>query len=304
MKNFTNTICAFLFVAIPSSGFSQLQQVKPAQKERPIQKEFKKARKIVTVKPSGAIDRENLHMATTISSIPSQIDYNRNRGGFAVEGVAGASKEVKIYNKVKWQQKGYNYVRTKEYDPITVTSESDGTWKAKIELPYRSVPIDAYDIRFLISAQEFPHSTLAPDPVVHVVRATMAPPTIQTITENSIHFQSDPGPGGMYPKTYTTISGTGIPNMNLRVNVGTEYQYHPKQYNRSDEPLTTDVMPGESKTVKIASNGSWSVKVEVPNPYTLFIQRPTYRYKLQIKVTQQSSAEDVSGEAVKKFPLQ
>ncbi|MCM4166093.1 hypothetical protein KCTC52924_03008 [Arenibacter antarcticus] len=239
----------------------------------------------------------------SISIITTTPDRVNHKNGFLVQGTSGPNKKVEVYNKARWKQKGYSYERAKEYDPIMVTADNNGKWKAKMEQPYLSVPSTAYDIKFEISSKQFPYDRLATLPSPSIVYGTMAPPKIEQ-TDGSIHLSSNKGPGGQYPTTYTTISGKGIPNMDIKISVATEYQSPIKRYSSGDEDnLGTYLRNGETKTTKITANGTWSVKVKVPNPHSLNRSFGVRNFKLVIKATQSASSSDVSEEAEKKFSI-
>lgn len=234
---------------------------------------------------------------STITGVPERVKYKR---GFLVTGVAGPENRVEMTNKVRWKQKGYNYERVKEYEVIKVTSESDGRWDAKMENPYRGVPEEAYNIKFEISSHQFPQDIRATIPEPTIVYGTMAPPEIGT-TDGDVYFASNKAPGGMYPVSYTTISGRGIPNMDIKLVMAAEYKSHTQRYNTGDTEMTTFQMDGETETSKISSNGTWSVKVKIPNPYSLNRPYGVYAPKLLVTATQSASASDVSAEAKKRF---
>lgn len=234
-----------------------------------------------------------------ITDVPQRV---KHLFGFLVVGTAGSNKEIEVVNKVHWRQKGYNYVRTKEYELIKVTSENDGTWKAKMERPYRSVPASAYDIKFEISSKQYPYPLHATLPEPSIVYGTMAPPAVERIDGN-ISLPSSAGPGGMYSEAYTTISGNGIPGMDIEINVGTEYQSPKNRYNSGDPEMNTYVMEGETKTTKISSDGTWTIKVKVPNPNSRNHSYGVYYFKLAVEATQSASSSDVSAIGKKKFDI-
>lgn len=285
---------------------SQKEKILRTQKKTPthVKRTSQKEMKGTSSKVIGpAADHININQlmssVSSITNIPERVKY---KFGFLVEGVAGPNNRIEITNKVRWKQKGYNYERVKEYDVIKVTSESDGTWDAKMENPYRGVPEGAYNIKFEISSHQYPQDITATLPPPSIVYGTMAPPEIIK-TDREIKVASNPGPGGMYQETFTTVSGKGIPNMNIEVSVLAEYQTPAQRYNSGTPNMVIRFREGETKSVKISSNGTWSVKLKVPNPYS---QKPSfglYYPKLVVKATQSSSPSDVSSEGEKKFDI-
>lgn len=250
--------------------------------------------KAVKVQQSSNILSPSISIITTV---PERVPY---KSGFLVEGTASPNTKVEVYNKARWEQNGYNTRRTKEYEVIKITSDENGKWKAKVVQPYSSIPATAYDLKFEISSKQFPYDRLATLPSPSIVYGTMAPPEIEE-TDGEVNLPSSKDFGGSYGSRYSTISGTGIPNMDININVATEYQSPRKRYNSGDAEMNTYLMEGETKTAKISSNGTWSIEVEVPNPHRLNRSFGVYNFKLVVKATQSASSSDVSEEAEKKF---
>lgn len=234
-----------------------------------------------------------------IVNLQDRVDYPK---GFLVQGKAGSNMDIEVYNKVRWKQKGYSAVRSKEYDPVKVTSENNGSWKAKVERPYRVIPESAYDIRFEISSKQFPYDRLAPSPDPSIVRGTMAPPKIKRL-ENDVRLPRTSGPGGMYTKEYATVSGEGIPDLDIEVSVGTEYQTPKQRYTTGSDYLITGTREGETKSTKIASDGTWTIELEVPNPHAIPMGYSKSNLKLVVTAKQSSSSQDVSAEGKNKFDI-
>ena len=74
--------------------------------------------------------------------------------------------------------------------------------------------------------------------------------------------------------------------MDIKINVATEYQTPKQRYNSGDAEMNTQLMEGETKSAKISSNGTWSVRVKVPNPTSRNHSCGVYSFKLVIKDTQ------------------